>query len=158
MNRLIARRRSSGTARLCGGALVAGGTAPSSPVAATPGRAARRTRGANVHGRLDHLRQRLDGLRHHYGAAPASDPVHGHEPWRHHDPLGRDRPGQNESANATVTLSWVAGQLVYVSNGDTSAVCVPTADSVACAYTDFAHQYKYDSFTFTVGPTRPGPR
>ena len=69
--------------------------------------------------------------------------------------LGVDQEN-TENADATVDLTWTAGQFVYVGNGDTSAVCTSTADSVSCVYTDFAHQYKYDSYTFTVGNNAAG--
>jgi hypothetical protein len=58
-------------------------------------------------------------------------------------------------ANATTTITWLAGALTFVSNGDSYASCVPTTSSVTCTYTDFAHGYKSDSFTFTVGPNAP---
>jgi hypothetical protein len=61
-----------------------------------------------------------------------------------------------ELANATTTITWPAGALTFVSNGDASAACTATNHSVACSYTDFAHQYKSDSFTFTVGSNDPG--
>jgi len=61
----------------------------------------------------------------------------------------------NEVSNATVTLSW-NGDLTFVSNGDGSAVCVTGSHSVTCTYTDFAHQYKSDSYSFTVGNNAPG--
>ncbi len=58
-------------------------------------------------------------------------------------------------ANGTIAITWPAGALAFVSNGDTSAICTPTTSSVTCAYTDFAHGDKSDSFTFTVGPNAP---
>jgi hypothetical protein len=61
-----------------------------------------------------------------------------------------------EGADATTVITWPAGALTFVSNGDASAVCTPTASSVSCTYTDFAHSFKSDSFNFTVGPNAPG--
>jgi hypothetical protein len=60
-----------------------------------------------------------------------------------------------ESSGMTTTLSW-DGLMTFVSNGDSSAVCTAGTDSESCTYTDAAHQYKSDSFTFTVGANAPG--
>jgi len=59
-------------------------------------------------------------------------------------------------ANATTAITWPAGALTFVTNGDLSAGCVATTSSVTCTYTDFAHGDKSDHFDFTVGPNAPG--
>ena len=58
-------------------------------------------------------------------------------------------------SNGTIAITWPAGELAFVSNGDSSATCTPTTSSVTCTYTDFAHGFKSDSFNFTVGPNAP---
>ena len=58
-------------------------------------------------------------------------------------------------ADGVIAITWPAGALAFVSNGDLSAACTATDHSVSCTYTDFAHGYKSDSFTFTVGPNAP---
>lgn len=61
-----------------------------------------------------------------------------------------------ENPDMTVDLSW-DGAMTFVSAGDTSAVCTPvSATEESCFYTDAAHGYKYDSYTFTVGANTPG--
>ncbi|MGH7639475.1 MAG: hypothetical protein ACREN7_00085 [Candidatus Dormibacteria bacterium] len=54
-------------------------------------------------------------------------------------------------AAATVDITWPAGELTFVGNGDTSAVCTATSTSVSCVYTDYAHGTKSDSYNFDVG-------
>ena len=49
---------------------------------------------------------------------------------------------------ARVTIDTGTTDLLFVSNGDHSAVCTPSGTAETCTYTDFAHGYKSDSFTF----------
>ena len=67
----------------------------------------------------------------------------------------------NPCADGTITLTYSSQDFTYVSNGDTSAVCVnpiipgsspPSSfrgGVISCTYTDFAHNDKSDSFIFT---------
>ena len=52
----------------------------------------------------------------------------------------------------TITLTYSSYDFTYVGNGDSSATCSNPFDRggvVSCSYTDFNHNDKSDSFTFT---------
>lgn len=63
---------------------------------------------------------------------------------------------QNDpQADGTIAITWPAGALKFQTNGDLSAVCTATNHSVSCSYTDFAHGYKSDAFTFKIRAGAP---
>lgn len=58
----------------------------------------------------------------------------------------------NPAPDATVTINTHTSDLSFVSNGDSSASCSTTGNKTTCTYTDFAHGYKSDNYTFAVSP------